>query len=803
MESLVASACRRLAPFGWRQMLLDVTGGELDITASDLKGALTRKLTKIDRTYPGFGDFDVAGVQAIEAGAPDRSLLYHAFASMTVVADRSGRELGSFPTLAEIEAVENLVYGIAPPTLEEIRRQASGHPLAIVVYALQYYNTPRSVHGRHAELCFSRAGVGRLGTAEPLYDAKRRVFTAAVQDKPFEFRVVPRRYAAYLAVQLSGAWNRFGPQDVLPDDDKRQFWVPLHKLFSGKECLKGLDLDLQIKSGLRNDLIGMFHKHLDARGLKNNWRGEHLEQHPFVIKNERIASMSQRAEFGSGVLEPYPGPLISAAEYQGRPLTFPVDGRHTSNHLNVQLSSLQTLAEAANDAPRYMADSGQDLQRPAPQYVNMRHRVMPDGSIDNLNHRPDLREILQQGGFEARHYTDGAGDGWVEAHCPQVDGKVDGHLPAYAMVGLPDFFPEVNQRELMLWWQNEVPEKIRAALWTIHPLVLSQTRIAANINLPVGFSLEDVTVTSIVSHPKSALGPVQAPNGPVRHTKTGLPDGSPGLFDPGWDTSQGIHYSSPDKIQRFLTGHGLGSPFIEDAKLCAALGNYWPGVAPDSTRTFPPDKRIGGIKYAYPTITPLTDEEIGSAPLPDGTFLSWDGVRGPRVDQVGALRYAVYPDAWHVDYIDTHHVMTAALTSRIDFGEYKTRTMSMAAVYWALGIRDPEFVGDKDLDAHDKILAAKAAWAVLSFRKILPGDPELAIAEKQSGTPLPKRPLFRFHVFRWGRETPESDVKSNPAKPTYSVRVEMLEEAIAYVGGPVVLLQRHGGAWTADTSMPT
>src|SRR5882757_311300 len=189
----VAAACRRLAASGWRQMLLDVTGGELDITAPDLASALTRKLTRIDRTYPGFGDFDVAGARAIEAGTPDRSLLYHAFASPAVVADRSGVELASFPTMAEIEAVENYVYGVAPPTMEEIRRQAAGHPLGIVVYALQYNNAPRGVHGRHAQLCFARSGIGRLGTAEPLYDAKHRVFTAAVQDKPFEFRVVPRR----------------------------------------------------------------------------------------------------------------------------------------------------------------------------------------------------------------------------------------------------------------------------------------------------------------------------------------------------------------------------------------------------------------------------------------------------------------------------------------------------------------------------------------------------------------------------------------------------------------------------------
>ena len=102
-----------------------------------------------------------------------------------------------------------------------------------------------------------------------------------------------------------------------------------------------------------------------------------------------------------------------------------------------------------------------------------------------------------------------------------------------------------------------------------------------------------------------------------------------GLFDPGWDTSQGVYYRSELlPFQKFLAGYGLGSPFIEDAKICAALGAYWPGVAPDSTRQYPPDKKIGGVVYPYPTIAPLTDEEIGSAPVESGQFMPWDGVTG-------------------------------------------------------------------------------------------------------------------------------------------------------------------------------
>ena len=88
-----------------------------------------------------------------------------------------------------------------------------------------------------------------------------------------------------------------------------------------------------------------------------------------------------------------------------------------------------------------------------------------------------------------------------------------------------------------------------------------------------------------------------------------------------------------------------------------------------------------------------------------------DGVHGPRETTVegrqvascpgtacaGRARrcsrgapVAAYTDARRVDYIDLHGTMTAALTSRIDTEEYQARILAMEAVYWALGIHDPD-----------------------------------------------------------------------------------------------------------------
>ena len=96
----VKAVCDRLAPLGWRNMLLEVTGGQLDIlkpTSAALKAELTKTLTAIDRTVTGFTDFSLSGTKSIVAGSPADSLLYHALASPNVTEGLSG-----FPTYRKL-----------------------------------------------------------------------------------------------------------------------------------------------------------------------------------------------------------------------------------------------------------------------------------------------------------------------------------------------------------------------------------------------------------------------------------------------------------------------------------------------------------------------------------------------------------------------------------------------------------------------------------------------------------------------------------------------------------------------------
>ena len=99
----------------------------------------------------------------------------------------------------------------------------------------------------------------------------------------------------------------------------------------------------------------------------------------------------------------------------------------------------------------------------------------------------------------------------------------------------------------------------------------------------------------------------------MRHSY--LPDAASGVFAPGWDISRDF-----SRGVSHLAAYGLGSPFPEDSKLCAALSSFWPAVAPDASSSF------WGNPVSSPTVSPLTDEETGQS-----GNIPWDGAAGPKI----------------------------------------------------------------------------------------------------------------------------------------------------------------------------
>ncbi|PWT92388.1 MAG: hypothetical protein C5B54_03605 [Acidobacteria bacterium] len=745
----------RLSPHGWRKLLLKVTNGELDIESKKLAAELAKPLAQINREIKGFIDFASHGVRAIEPGWPALSLLYHALASPAVT-----EGITEYPTLSDLDIIENYIFSLSKISKNNLK------DFAIVVFACEYRPVNDTVQQKHADFCFSRIGIARTGTAQAMWDPPRRHFQPLVENKLEAFRVLPARYAAYLAKRFAGNKESIGPMRFQEGDEHRTFWVPVHKLFNGPECIEGLDLNLNFEAHHVHEKLRKFHEVLNARGYDTGWKEPDIDQPPFVL-TEGIAEFSKEM---IGVLIPVPhSNLVEGASYNNKPLAF----NFLKDFHGVSKGLLKTLGSSLWMWPVENARLG-------PEFINVRHEILPDGQEVDLSQTENVDQRVKAGGYTPRHFIDYTGDGWIQARCPELESLRN--ISAYSLVTPPSFFPYCNQRELMDWCIKELPDDLGAGIWAEPPKVLCDRRYAANITLKeAGFTLEDDTVPAIVSlqYQVTAGGPPALRpllyNDILRPSY--LPDAAAGIFDPGWDST--ISHGD-DRKSLFLENYGLGTPFLEDAKLCSAFGSFWPAVAPDSTREFEP---LGG----WPTVVPLTDEEIG---LNGG--VAWDGVEGPRLVKEQGKRIVVCSSIDHTDYINNH--LTAHFTSKINADEYKNRVLAMALAYWTLGIDNREYVKKyKDrLKALGHIIEAKARWSVLSFQKLNQKNEELRKAEKECSVSLGAHTIYRFEIYRHGAQHKDpANVKKR--------HVEVLELVTMYLDFETILFKSESNPWRSLT----
>ncbi|MDH4155000.1 MAG: hypothetical protein OEV01_14535 [Nitrospira sp.] len=698
----VKVVCDRLAPLGWQDLLLKVTGGQLNIvkpTEVALKTELTKTLTSIDRTVTGFTDFSLSGAKAITAGSPAGSLLYHALASPNVTAGISG-----FPTLKEIEMVENYVFGAQPPTLESLKSKAGltgSQRLSVVLFAYEYRPARDTCTGRQADMVFSRTGVSRVGTRPAFYDARNRGFQAQVADDPFAFRVCPSRFAAFLAVKRKGS-DDVTIMRTQPGDSTRDFWVPIHKLFNGTECLAGLNLEVELSAFHYNDKI----RRTRAVTLR---MARVPATSPFQFSTG-IAELSTDTSLGAGIVTPVPHPrLIEPATVNGQLLTYRVPpGQKT-------FAALEPGATSGVD--------GSEI-RPAPAYVHARTQVR-NGALIDLNNdplRPDVNDTVSTGNYRALHYVDFTGDGQISATVSALTGKPEvaaSVVPCYSLVAAPDFFTSAGQRELF--------ERVPDNFWGVPPVPLCDTRLPANLQMPGNrFSAAEKTISAIVSLLGPAPGSVTIPQSFDADRHSCLPDDCAGVFAPGWDVSTDRTRVAGTQVQH-LAAYGLGSPFPEDTKLCAALSTFWPAVAPDASRAMSPNTGNPNLRA---TVAPLTDEEIGQAGA-----LPWDGVTGPKVTTFNGEEFLDCEKFLHVDYVK--HALegrfTPRLTAQVSSEEYMLRMQAIAKCYSTVG-------GDRNMRF------------VVSFRKISAGDPELQRAQLDTSTVLSGE-VYRIDMILGGEET--------------------------------------------------
>lgn len=773
----VKSICDRLSNAGW-QDLLRQQGIEITQPTTD---ALSNELTKkvdVKLTLPGFEDFSRQRARGIEPGNPAASLLYHAFAAPGVHTFPNhatgqpvtlfNRSVTAFPTIAELDTLENYIFACANRSIDDVLKHTSNLlsiaedaiELKVAVFASEYRPAPETPHKRYADLCFSRTGVARVGTSRPIYDGQLRGYIPYRDDDgPNTLRVLPCRYTTWLAVLTVAKEDRFGPARKKRADAKRNFWVPVHKLFDGTECIAGLDLVVHLNAWHENRKIERLHERLEATGHRTGYATDDRQKSPFV--RTHLADWLEIHRGGSGLLGPAPQPLSDRANFENRHLTF-----ETPQMLSGQadfgdaFSPTLTLSAPANDV------------RPWPEYAHVRYEVQGSNAL-YFGDKPEARKRATEGGYSALNLSDPTADGWIRAEVTGIDGIQS--VPAYSLLAAPDFFPAVDQSEVFEWWTDMPsratlrtrPQWLRDLIgdgywnfWREKPEPLSDTRFAPNINLTgARFDSTDVTVTSVIT----ALQPIDLKrNKPVaartrRHAV--LPDAAAGIFAPGWDISADRIGSSPDR--RHFASYGLGSPFPEDAKLCAALSTYWPAAAPDTARTF------FAVPFSAGTVCPLTDEENGAQP----GSISWDGLRGPSILSEDSRKSTVrYPSYGFADYSLSalEGRFSIAATSRIDFKAYTSRILAMLRIYRSFGLKN----GTEKKRLH-----------VLSFRELQFKDKLLRAAQDNTGVTL-QCPVYRFDVF-W-----DDKVKKLRTNDVIEEAYEVSEIITLVVGSSEFVLRR-------------
>jgi hypothetical protein len=761
-----------LGAAGW-SALLARHGLDITVPIGKLEEELSRTL-RVDRTVPGFEDFTTGGCRAVEAGDPAASLLYHALASPGCRPDPVAGKDSVFPTLEQLDLLENFIYSRARRTLADFRDPV------LAVFAFQYRPAGRTTHRQHADMVYSRTGVARVGTHAAQYDGATRAFAPNPGAGAKGFCVMPARYALYIAERRTrgadGAVLR--PSGL---DPELTFLFPVHKVFAGDECLftRGADDKLQPLQ-IAQVKFAEIHVNEKLARVHDHQHGENdgyvplpaspafdIAKHPFVRHSDTDKNMVSLVDVGASCqVVPVAGPLVSLVHQQvngkGELVRFKVPPpKEIRGRSNRYWSTLELTAKGNS--------------RAAPEYLNIRQEVIATDppELADLNRLPTDefdKKVLQHGGYEAAHFADHTCDGAIAAY--SVTGIDLPSYCAFSLVSAVDYFPLVDQVEVEEWVEKKQLMPTGLANTSLMfpqggPQPMSDGRFQLddeksvqgttltyqipNCQLPhpithvrKAISIEEssiYTATAIVGTPSrgAALGMgASASSVSAKKALSWLPDAAADVYAPGWDVSQ--HQTNG---RNMMVSYGLGSPFPEDAKLCAALNSFWPAVAPDSGRTygFRPPKPGQPLRNLF-TSLPLTDAELGyHAKHPmvvakeAAEQTGWDGDYGPYIDGDTSGRFVYAANALRADLTRAAYDMKLHYAG-LDLVSTREFILRLNALVWLRDLCDEwcRFTTGRVLNHR------QSGWWLITFQKAQTWAgwtsevfPALSAAQKGSG----------------------------------------------------------------------
>lgn len=693
---------------GWSDYIKNTLKVDVDLSAGTSAETLQQPLsgTRTWSKISGLEDF--AGNKLIEPGIPEESLLYHLMASPRV----KSASFQQYPGLEQLEALENYIYSLI--NLESYPFQNRDN-VYLTVLAYEYrpgLKTPPYYQNylakpKAARMVFSRCGVARIGTDPLNYDAENRLFTNEPKGaNKKNVAVTAARYGLFLVELVDATDGRLKimnrQQEEAQGKSPRRFVCPIAKIADGDA--------FQIEYGhhhVNEKLYRLSQYRYKDHAIDFN-KNLDLQREPFIrvdSSNPALAKndepMVQTEQIGASLLvASAPNDLIRFAYQDDKLLSVPVpEGWAKRMHTNRRHSAMKLPNENGKEVTNVIlsdvifrrARRVTSFRSPkiAPLFLNIKFEA--DSSADSGYQHIDgasfpgttFEDKIEEGGYQTIIFEDSICDGAIAARFVRqnpaamptiLQDKSQEILPAFSLVTAPDFFPYIDSNDIRASYKPGRGLNTDQDFFEGGTMNLSGIRQRGNPALKNAFTEAPAFARSLGDNPSFDTLTVVVSSGKDMNasaertvqnyerdflTSSFLPDTGTGVFFPGWDVT---YSSEPGKEQiknPYIATYGLGSPFPEDMKLCAAANGMWPVTSPDAGRTFQ------GSLEAFPVINlkpntaiPLMDEEIGIHPnsphvktYSTSPGYGWDGEQGPFIQQHGEDLSVNYTDIGRADYL--------------------------------------------------------------------------------------------------------------------------------------------------------
>ncbi|HEX6182243.1 MAG TPA: hypothetical protein VFZ47_13415, partial [Chitinophagaceae bacterium] len=670
---------------GWASYLQTALGINLFLEGEELKKELLKELNA-DRlaalrqdAKSGYDDF--AGERLLQPGFPAYSLLFHSMASPRV----RPAEIKEYPTLQQIDTLENYIYAICEwEQLKSIYNIDSLDNLVFAIFAYEYRPAFKTPHHAHADLVYSRTGIARIGSEPHNYDRVNRCYIDRPADPAKEktAAVIPARYGLFIArkvkndnISLVKSASHKG-KDSKDDryDNNKVFLQPIRKVFENDTLVKNFSNTQFAETHKTEKLL----KLANSKGIEmlNNRKPKAKDSKDLIIQDDQA-----RRAGSSFLVISQPAALIRPAKEDGRVLFFkvprrvlkPYDNRFFNAFCTQEVEDVELLD---NNLERYY--NRYDAPRNQPMFVNITIRGNgKDDRYDTIPKTPNqgYENVVDAGKYWAPLFEDSICDGKVFISNTNLllEEKKLAHLPAFSIVTAPDFFPQVDPLDLLAY-DNAPGISKESSFYEGGVASLATARIMPNPKMiETTQEVTKDTYLAVLSHMvkqqnRIPPGKLDIYKNPAEERgyeiSSFLPDVASSVFAPGWD----VTYCRRDKKEDIYIGtEGLGSPFVEDMKFCAALNGMWPATSPDNARTY---QGSNEPDYRNPTAIPLLDVELGICGRgPAGNAnenWGWDGEQGPYLENAGTGK-------WKINFTDLgrSNAVHNTLNGKIDLSQLR------------------------------------------------------------------------------------------------------------------------------------